>query len=283
MINPATLAAQTIKEIVPDFTPKIGMILGSGLGAIAEAIEDVKIIDFSDIQGFPPFTVEGHTGTLYLGTLKGVPVACLCGRAHYYEGFSFLNESLPIQQLMAPARALKLLGCEIMISTNSSGSMREDITPGSLVLIKDHINFQFKNPLVGPNDGEFGPRFVSMDDAYDSELREIFIQSAKRLGIDLNEGIYMGVIGPSFETPAEIRMFRQWGADVVGMSTIPEVISARHCGLRVAAIAAISNMAAGLSSVKLSHELTLSGAKQSVDKLLRLIIGFVEQYNINNQ
>jgi len=271
-------AEKTIKELVPNLTPKVGIVLGSGLGPLADAIEEAISIPYEDLPGFPRLSVQGHTGLLTLGYLQGVPIACLQGRSHFYEGYSYFHADLPTDTLMTPVRTLKRIGCDVMLATNSSGSLRTDVTPGDLVLINDHINFQFNNPLVGKNAAAFGPRFVGMENAYDPQLRELIHSAAAHLKIELANGVYIGVLGPSFETPAEIRAFQTLGADVVGMSTIPEVITARHCGLRVAVISAITNMAAGLSDENLSHDVTLRGAKKAVEKLTRLVLGFFDAY-----
>ncbi len=272
LTTPHAMAAEKIRKLIADdFTPKVAVILGSGLGVLAKELEQVVSIPYTDIPGFFDCTVTGHGGTLHCGYLKGVPVACMQGRAHFYEGISN-------HDVVTPIRALKLLGCHTLIATNASGSLRPEVTPGSLVLIKDHINFSFNNPLVGPNDDDIGPRFIGLDDAYDTDLRDQFKGLAAELNIPLTEGVYFGVLGPSFETPAEIRAFKLLGGDVVGMSTVPEVIAARHCGLRVAVISAITNMAAGLSENVLTHEETLSGAKLASDKLIALFQKFFEQY-----
>mgnify|MGYP000093118214 CR=1 FL=1 len=261
-------AAQTVKSRFPNFTPKIGIVLGSGLGKLAEHIDDAHHIPYDELPGFDKSTVVGHAGRLVIGYLKGVPVACLQGRLHYYEGVS--NPAIQIL-----IRTLKLLGCEILIATNAAGSLNPEVGPGNLVLIKDHINFQFHNPLVGANHDEFGPRFIAMENAYDPSLREIMLQTAAAQDIKLYQGVYFGVLGPSFETPAEIKAFRILGGDVVGMSTISEVIVARHCGLRVVVVSAITNYAAGLSDVELSHEETLRHANMISTSMIRLIESFI--------
>lgn len=275
MTDDAKKAAKIIAKLAPNFTPRLGIVLGSGLGALAEQIENPIVISYEDLPGFPPCSVSGHGSQLFLGLLEGVPVACLQGRVHFYEGMSNA-----IAQTMT--RTLKLIGCETLFSTNSSGSLRPEVTPGNLVVINDHINFQFTNPLAGPNDSEFGQRFVGMDETYDPLLRQQLFDTAKALKIDLTEGVYFGVLGPTFETPAEIRAFRTLGGDVIGMSTIPEVICARHCGLRVMAIAVITNMAAGMSDEKLSHEGTLNGAEKARHTLIQLVQSFVRQYPQSN-
>lgn len=271
MTQSAKLAAEIIAKKAPGFKPSLAIILGSGLGDIANLLDDAVKISYNELPDFPPCTVAGHAGNLYLGKLKGLPVACLQGRAHFYEGISSVVAKTYI-------RTMKLIGCESILLTNAAGSMREAITTGDLVLISDHINFQFTNVLVGPNENEFGERFIGMEDAYDENLRNQLLFTANTLHVPLKQGVYFGVLGPSFETPAEIRAFKMMGGDIVAMSLINEVIAARHCGLRVAAISAISNMAAGMSTEKLSHELTLAGVKKAVEHLKRLVLGFVEQY-----
>ena len=269
-------AAAFIKKQKPGFTPKMAIILGSGLGKVAEKISNATIIPYEKIPDFPKCRVAGHDGQLFLGELHNMPVICLQGRVHLYEGFSPDTFRVFIG-------TLKLLGCETLLITNSSGSLNEAVTPGNLVLITDQINFQFSSPLVGENDEAFGPRFVSMENAFDVELRQRLLAVAKKLNISLAQGVYLGVLGPAFETPAEIRAFRTLGADVIGMSTVPEVIAARHCGLRVAAIATITNLAAGLSTEKLSHEQTLAGALMGIDRLTQLILSFVENLQHDGQ
>lgn len=257
-------AAHHIQQLTGDFKPKIALVLGSGLGPLANEITNAIRIPYTDIPGFPSCTVAGHGGELILGHFNDTPIACLFGRTHYYEG---VNHNLP----KTMTRCMKLLGCHTFISTNASGSLRENVPPGSLVLINDHINFNFNNPLVGPNDDEYGPRFVGMEDIYNANLRTTIQESAQTIDCELSEGVYFGVLGPSFETPAEIRAFRTLGADVIGMSTIPEVICAHHCGLKVAVIAVISNFAAGMISQNLSHDVTLQGAKLGEEKMIRLL------------
>ncbi len=266
----AELAAKLIAAEKPNFKPRVGIILGSGLGGLSENIKEVTAISYDHLPGFHSCTVEGHGGKLLLGTLEGVPVACLQGRAHLYEGVS--NEV--VQSLI---RTLHLLGCETLLATNAAGSLREEVPPGELMVISDHINFQFSNPLVGTNDEDFGPRFVALEDAYDPQLRQQLFAVAKELNITLHEGVYIGTLGPSFETPAEIRAFRILGADAVGMSTVPEVIVARHCGMKIAVVSVITNLAAGMAAQKLSHHETLRVANQAAEKLMHLITNFVKQ------
>ena len=263
-------AVNRIREEKPDFTPKLGIILGSGLGYIAESIQDPKIIAFQDIPGMKECRVEGHSGVLYLGNIHDTPVACFQGRNHLYEG----HEGKIVQ---APIHILKLLGAEMVLVVSAVGSLNPDIDAGSLVCVSDHINFLFSNPLVGPNDEFWGARFPNMENAYDAELRQKLKHLAQQENILLHEGIYIGVLGPSFETPAEIRAFRLLGADVIGMSTVPEVITARHCGLKVATLAIVTNKAAGLSEHHIDHSLSLDIAKNSAQDISRLILKFIEQ------
>ena len=263
-------AAEIIKKRT-DIVPKIALVTGSGLDGLVQAIENATVIPYSEIPGFPSTSVAGHGGNLYIGTLEGVPVACLQGRVHFYEGHS--NEAMRTM-----IRTLKLLGCELMFATNSSGSLREEVKPGSLVVLRDHINFSFKNPLIGPNDEEFGPRFVSMENAYDSDFRKLIHRKADELGVELTEGVYFGVSGPTFETPAEIRAYKTLGAEVIGMSTVADVIVARHAGLKVGVISVITNMAAGMQDENLSHKETLANAKHATESLMKLITAVVAQY-----
>ena len=212
---------------------------------------------------------------MYLGYLNGLPVACLQGRAHFYEGISH-------EVAQTYVRTMKLLGCESILITNASGSMRESVQPGDLVVIKDHINFQFTNVLHGHNDDRFGPRFIGMEDTYNVALRDQLFSAADKLDIKLAQGTYLGVLGPSFETPAEIHAFRTLGGDVVGMSTLNEVITAHHCGLKLAVVAVITNMAAGMSAEKLSHDVTLAGAAKASEQLKKLVLQFVADYQTPN-
>jgi xanthosine phosphorylase len=254
-------------NVIAERAPRLGIILGSGLGAVAEALDDAVTIPYTELPDFPAPSVHGHAGTLALGTLAGLPVACLQGRRHVYEGGD-------PGAMRGPVRALKAAGAEALLVTNAAGSLRADVGPGSLMAISDHINMLGVNPLTGPNDDAIGPRFPSLRDAYDPELRRALHAAADSLGVALADGVYLATAGPSFETPAEIRAFRTLGADAVGMSTIPEVILARHAGLRVAAVSAITNLAEGMGGEALSHEQTLRYANQAAGDLTRLIIEF---------
>jgi purine-nucleoside phosphorylase len=248
--------------------PRVGIVLGSGLGAVADAVQGATTIPYGDLPGFPRPTVAGHAGRAVAGELAGVPVCVLMGRAHLYEG----GDPAP---RVTPVRALRAAGAEVLVLTNAAGSLRRDVEPGSLMAISDHINLTGHNPLVGPNDEAVGPRFPSLRDAYDPALRAELHAAAGDAGVELAEGVYLAVSGPSFETPAEIRAFATLGADAVGMSTAHETILARHAGMRVAAVSAISNLAEGLSDVPLSHEQTLADAQRAAGDLARLLEAFV--------
>jgi xanthosine phosphorylase len=264
-------AAQYISSKAPGFKPKFGLILGSGIGMLADHLQQPIRIPYAEIPGFTKTSVAGHSGTLCLGYFQNQAVACLQGRIHPYEG-------KPLDNIKTLIRTLKLLGCEILITTNAVAAIRTDIPVGSLFVIRDHINFQFMNPLVGENDAEFGPRFPDMNNAYDADLRGKLKDVGKQLQIDLPEGIFVAVLGPSYETPAEINAFRILGADVVGMSTVPEIILARHCGLKCIAISIVSNMAAGVTSEKIKHEDVLKVAHETGDRLLNLISTFIGSF-----
>lgn len=264
-------AAEAIRARHPGFEPRIAVVLGSGLGALANSIADGTVIEYGELPGFPVSTVAGHGGRLVLGNLAGVPVACMQGRQHLYEGHAPASLAVPI-------RALGAIGCRILILTNAAGSLRPEVGPGSLMAITDHINWAGLNPLIGPNDDAVGPRFPDMSNAYDSELRGRLRAAAAAEGVALAEGVYLWCAGPNFETPAEIRAFRALGADAVGMSTVPECLVAVHCGMKVLAISAITNLAAGLQDTPMSHEETLEqGAAAAVD-LGRLITRFIAEY-----
>ena len=248
--------------------PHVGVILGSGLGAVADAVEDPEITGYEELPGFPRPTVEGHAGRVVRGRVGGVPVAILQGRAHLYEGG-------PIDELRAPVRWLKAAGAEILVQTNAAGSLRPEVGPGSLMAITDHVNLTGTNVLIGPNDERIGPRFPAMGNAYDPGLLVELRAAAAEQGVPLAEGVYVGLSGPTFETAAEIRAIRILGGDAVGMSTVHETIVARHCGLRVAAISAITNLAEGMSEVPLSHEQTLADAARAAVDLAALLTAFI--------
>ncbi|EKD74246.1 MAG: purine nucleoside phosphorylase [uncultured bacterium] len=259
-----------IRKYAPNFLPKVGIILGSGLGSIAEQLTNPITIPYQAIPGLHSGGILGHASLLVMGHLQDVPVVCLKGRLHLYEGIAYE----PVRTLV---RIVKSLGADIFIVTGAAGSLRTEVGPGEVMLINDHLNFQPGNPLVGPNDESIGPRFLSLENAYDSGLREIMSDVAKRLGFNLPEGVYISLLGPSFETPAEIRAYRTLGADAVGMSVVSEVILARHCGLRVLGLAAITNLAVGLSKEKVTHDGTLHFGEIAARKLTKLIPEFVKE------
>ena len=268
MNNHAFEAADIIRASKPGFKPRVAMILGSGLGVLAEQIEDAVSIGFDQLPGFPISTVHGHAGELILGTLSGVPVVCMKGRGHFYEGYG-------MGVMTSAVRTMKLLGCEMLFVTNAAGSLRAEVDAGSLVALTDHINWLPGTPMIGPNDDRFGPRFFSMANAYDSVLREFVKASAVENNIKLHEGVFIAYPGPNFETAAEIRAMAKLGADVVGMSVVPEVVSARHCGLKVVAVSVITNLAEGMSPFPLSHEQTLKYAAIGAKDLVTLILAFL--------
>ena len=263
-------AADIIRARKPGFEPRVAMILGSGLGVLAEQMSDAVAIGFDELPGFPISTVHGHAGELILGTLSGVQVVCMKGRGHFYEGYG-------MGVMTSAVRTLKLLGCEMLFVTNAAGSLRADVDAGSLVAITDHINWLPGTPMVGANDERFGPRFFSMANAYDSDIRDLVKDTAAANGITLHEGVFVAYPGPNFETAAEIRMMSRLGADTVGMSVVPEVISARHCGLKVTGVSVITNLAEGLSPFQLSHEQTLKYAAIGAKGLVTLILAFLER------
>ncbi|MBC7454417.1 MAG: xanthosine phosphorylase [Massilia sp.] len=261
-------AADLIRARKPGFAPRVALILGSGLGVLAEQMTDVVSIGFDALPGFPISTVHGHAGELILGTLAGVEVVCMKGRGHFYEGYG-------MGVMTSAVRTLKLLGCEMLFVTNAAGSLRPEVDAGSLVVLLDHINLLPGTPMVGANDERFGPRFFSMANCYDSGLRELVKQSAAANAIALHEGVFVACPGPNFETAAEIRMMGKMGADVVGMSVVPEVIAARHCALRVTCVSVITNLAEGMSPFPLSHEQTLKYAAIGAKDLVTLILAFL--------
>jgi purine-nucleoside phosphorylase len=226
--------------------PRVGLVLGSGLGAFADEMDAAVRIPYAKIPGFPVSTAVGHAGRLVIGKTGGVPVAAMQGRVHLYEGYA-------PRDVVFPMRVLARLGVRAAILTNAAGGINLEFKQGALVIIRDHINLQGSNPLVGPNEEKFGPRFPDMTQAYWAAYREIALVEAKRLGIEVHEGVYAALSGPSYETPAEIRTLRTIGADLVGMSTVPEVIVARHMGVRVLGISCVTNMAAGILDRVIDH------------------------------
>lgn len=253
--------------------PRLALVLGSGLNELADQVQAADVIPFSDIPHFHAPTVVGHVGRLVIGELAAVPVAVLQGRLHYYEGYSLAEVTFPI-------RMLKALGIQVLILTNAAGGIRPTFQAGDLMLIEDHINLLGlggANPLRGPNDEAIGPRFPDMSQAYDRELRLLALEEAAACGVDLQRGVYGGLAGPTFETPAEVRFLRLIGVDAVGMSTVPEVIVARHCGLRVLAISLISNRAISELDTEavVSHEEVLAAGRAALPRLARLLVNIV--------
>ena len=247
-----------------DLEPRIGVVLGSGLGGLADALDHRVEIPYGEIPGWPVSTAVGHAGVLVLGELDGVPVVLMRGRAHLYEGVG-------ADRAVFGIRVLGRLGVETLVVTNAAGGIDEAYRPGLLVLISDHVNLQGTSPLVGPNDEDVGPRFPDMSDAYDPELRRMARDAAGRLGIELGEGVYAAWLGPQFETPAEIRLMRAVGADLAGMSTVPEVIAARHMGIRCLGISVVTNMAAGVLPEKIDHEAVLEVGARAAGSLTALL------------
>lgn len=262
-------AADAISGHAPDWRPEIGLILGSGLGELADEIENPVRIPYSQIPHMPISTVHGHAGQLVLGTLEGKPVMACQGRVHFYEGYD-------MEQITFPVRLMRALGAHTLLCTNAVGGMNDELMPGDLVVIRDHINYMGVNPLRGENDDNLGPRFPPMDDAYDFHLRELAHDCAKKLGFRLRDVVYLALSGPSYETKAEIKFFRTIGADTVGMSTAPEVIIARHGGMRVVAISCVTNALHG-SYHEADHESVVKQAKESGPRFKSLLRAIIEK------
>lgn len=262
--------AQEIKKRIGSRSPKTAIILGSGLGSLGAEIKDQVIIPYSEIKGFPVSSVKGHSGQLIIGSLEGHEVLCMQGRVHLYEGHK-------PQTINTFITAFRLLGVEQLIVTNAAGSLHKDMPAGSLMLIKDHINLNIPNPLIGPDDEKYGPRFPDMSNAYDDNIRSSVKELAAELGIKLYEGVYIMALGPCFDTSAEIRAFQILGADAVGMSTIPEVISAVHCGMKVLGISVITNLGTGLRDGAQSHQETLAKAEAAGAELALLVKRYLSE------
>lgn len=244
--------------------PKIALVLGSGLGGFADEFADAVRLPYAKIPHFPQSTAVGHAGQLVLGTVEGVEVVGMQGRVHLYEGYS-------PKEVVFPVRVFSRMGVKAVILTNAAGGIRKDFTQGRLAVISDHINLQSASPLMGPNDERFGPRFPDMSAAYDKKFRELTLAEGRRLGIDLDEGVYAAVPGPSYETPAEIRFLRTVGADLVGMSTVPEVIAARHSSIRVLGVSCVTNAAAGVLDRPLDHKEVLETAERIKGQFIGLL------------
>ena len=261
-------AAAAVRARAPGFAPEVGCVLGSGLGSLADTCTGAVSISFSDIPHLAATSVEGHAGRLVLGTLAGVRVALLQGRLHLYEGWT-------AQQVAFPVRLLCWLGVRVLVLTNAAGAIRDGLRPGELLLVKDHLNLSGSSPLTGANDERLGPRFPDMSHAYSERLGVLLKASAQALGIPLQEGVYAMVHGPSYETPAEVRMLRTLGADCVGMSTVPEVIAAVHQRVPLVAVSCIANLAAGLGSTPLTHADVQAVSGGAAATLARLLTEFL--------
>lgn len=253
--------------------PRIAVVLGSGLGGFADDFEDAVGIPYEDIPGFMRSTAQGHAGRLVVGKVEGVPLLAMQGRVHYYEGYS-------LEEVTFPIRTFKLLGIKTLVLTNAAGGINVQLTQGALMVISDHLNLMGANPLRGPNDERFGPRFPDMSAVYSPELQELVVEEAKAIGVEVRRGIYGALTGPSYETPAEIHLMRNFGADAVGMSTVPEAIVARHMGMEVLGISCITNMAAGISDEPINHEEVMATGdrvRETFTELLRRVIAGINR------
>ena len=250
--------------------PKIGLILGSGLGTLADEIEDGIVIDYKDIPNFPVSTVEGHAGQLVIGKLMGKQVIAMKGRFHYYEGYS-------MKEVTFPVRVMKAIGVELLLVTNACGGLNPNLYPGALVVINDHINMTGNNPLIGPNYPELGPRFPDMSDAYDKELIGLVHRVGKKIGVETHEGVYVSISGPTYSSKAESKMFQFIGADTIGMSTVPEVIVAKHSGMRVIGISCVTDMAIFEGTETISHEQVMAVADKTRPKFINLVKSVINE------
>jgi purine-nucleoside phosphorylase len=250
--------------------PRLGLVLGSGLGGFADGIAPAVRIPYSEIPHMPAPRVSGHAGVLCLGEVAGVRCACLQGRSHLYEGHA-------LDTVVFGVRLLSRLGCEAVLLTNAAGGLRESFRPGTLMLISDHLNLTGRNPLVGPNEPRLGTRFPDMTRAYDPQLAALAREAAAEVDLELDEGVYAALLGPSYETPAEISMLRTLGADAVGMSTVPEVIALRHLGTRAGAVSLITNMAAGMGAASLDHSEVERTACEARDRFTRLLVAWIDR------
>ncbi len=264
LLDPQVAAAVAAVRAHTQAAPKVGLILGSGLGFIADQLEGAAVVPYEEIPQFPKSTIVGHEGSLVIGSLDGQLCACMKGRVHFYEGYE-------MSQLAFPIHVLRGLGVERLLVTNAAGGVNPDFRVGDLMLIEDHLNFLGDNPLRGANRDALGPRFPDMSFAYSKRLRDLWRAVAAEQGVSLREGVYAAMMGPSYETPAEIRMLHRVGADAVGMSTVPEVIVANHCGMEVTGLSVITNQAAGLSGQALSHDEVKEASELARVRLVPLI------------
>lgn len=265
-------SAAIIRARIGALKPDIAIVLGSGLGGLADKVQNAVAIPYSDLPGFPRPSVQGHEGKLVAGTIDGVPVITLKGRVHFYEGVG-------ADQLKVMIRTLKTIGVNTMFLSNAAGSLRPDIGPGGVMAIADHINMSGTNPMMGENDEKWGPRFFGLGNAWDKGLCAKLIGSAAKVGVDLKSGVYVWLLGPTFETAAEIRMAKMVGGDAVGMSTVPDCMIARHCGMKVVGCSAITNMGEGMSDEVLSHEHTLSQAAIAGESFVKIVVQFLKDYH----
>ncbi len=272
-MNAINSSAKAIKEKLSWSDEPVGVILGSGLGSFVDELQDQEVIPYTEIPNFSQTTVVGHSGELVKGTINGRTVLAMKGRFHIYEGH-------PVQSVVLPIRVLAKLGCKKIIITNAAGGINKDFHPADLVLINDHINMMGQNPLIGTNLEEFGPRFPDMSEAYPKKLRELAHKCGEKIGLKLKEGVYAGWLGPSYETPAEIRLLRTLGADLVGMSTVPEVIAANHAGVEVLGISCVTNYAAGISNEKLSHAEVKEVANKVMDRFSSLVSTIIKDMDV---
>lgn len=268
MIEDIKKNAELIAEKI-DYKPELGLILGSGLGVMAEEIEDPVYIDYSELDDFPVSTVEGHTGRFVIGELEGKKVIAMQGRTHYYEGYS-------MQELVMPVRIMKEVGIKKLILTNAAGGINEEFSAGEFMIISDHLNLMGDNPLIGSNLAEYGPRFPDMSESYNKDLIKTAEDVARANGIITRRGIYAAMSGPTYETPAEIKYLRRIGADAVGMSTVPEVIAANHMGLDIIGVSCITNMAAGVLAKPLDHSDVVEIAAEVRPDFIKLISGIIK-------
>ncbi|GIP32312.1 purine-nucleoside phosphorylase [Paenibacillus sp. J2TS4] len=261
--------ANWIRERI-SITPTMGLILGSGLGVLAESLEQPAVLPYREIPHFPVSTVEGHAGELVFGQWGGRPLVMMKGRFHLYEGYDG-------EAVTYPVRVMKALGVQTLLVTNSAGGINPSYQVGDFMLIRDHINFMFRNPLIGPNDDRLGPRFPDMSEGYSRRLLELAKRTASRLKIKVKEGVYVGMTGPTYETPAEVRMLRMLGGDAAGMSTVPEVIAARHAGIEVFGVSCITNMAAGMLDQPLSHAEVVATANRVQPQFIELMQALISE------
>lgn len=259
-----------IREIT-DFTPKVALVLGSGLGGYSRELASIEcVIPYQDLPGFPVSTVPGHAGKLIMGHIHGVPVVCLDGRVHFYEGYQ-------TEQVVMPIRIVRAMGAEIILLSNAAGGLNINYSPGSIVMIRDHISLFVRNPLIGPNDPDQGERFPDMTEVYDPELRKLIHAVARKEDIYIESGVYCQVTGPSYETPAEINLLHILGVDLVGMSTVMEAIAAKHIGMRVCALSLVTNMAAGMQTRPLSHEEVREEGVRSASRFAKLVTAAIKE------